>query len=211
MVLLDLQKAFDTVDHNILLGKLLGLGIQESALKWFKTYLENRHQNVDIGGIRSAPTSVTCGVPRGSILGPLLFIVYINDMHVAVKCKLILYADDSALLVAGKNGAIIQQRLSSELESICEWVIDNKLSLHFGKTESIVFGSKRRLKGNNSIEVTCDGQIIASQSCLKYLGVEFDQSLSNSQTADKIVSRSNAKIKFRYRQTRHFNMKTKNW
>ena len=129
MVLLDLQNAFDTVDHNILLGKLQGLGIQESALKWFKTYLENRQQSVDIGGIRSAPTSVTCGVPRGSILGPLLFIVYINDMPVAVKCKLILYADDSALLVAGKNCAIIQQRLSSELESICEWVIDNKLSL----------------------------------------------------------------------------------
>ena len=153
---------------------------------------------------------MTCGVPQGSILGPLLFLVYINDMPAAVKCKLILYADDSALLVAGKNCAIIQQRLSSELESVWEWLIDNKLSLHFGKTESIVFGSKRRLQGNNSIEVTCDGQIISSKSCPKYLGVELDQSLSNSQTADKIVSKSNAKIKFPYRQMRHFNMKTKN-
>ena len=157
---LDLQKAFDTADHNILLGKLQALGIQESALKWFKAYLENRQQSVDIGGIRSASTSVTCGVPQGSILGPLLFLVYINDMPAAVKCKLILYADDSALLVAGKNCAIIQQRLSSKLESVWEWLIDNKLSLHFGKTESIVFGSKRRLQGNNSIEVTRDGQII---------------------------------------------------
>ena len=87
MVLLDLQKAFDTVDHNILLGKLQALVIQESALKWFKGYLENRRQNVDIGGIRSAPTIVTCGVPQSSILGPLLFLVYINDMHAAVKCK----------------------------------------------------------------------------------------------------------------------------
>ena len=84
-------------------------------------------------------------------------------------------------------------------------MIDNKLSLHLGKTESIAFGSKRRLQRNNYIEVTCDGQIIASESCLKYLGVELDQSLSNSQTADKIVSRSNAKIKFLYRQTIHFN------
>ena len=114
------------------------------------------------------------------------------------------------ILVAGKNCAIIQQRLSSELESIWEWLIDNKLSLHFGKTESIVFGSKRRLQGNNSIEVTCDGQIISSISCLKYLGVELDKSLSNTQTADKIVSNSNGKIKkILYRQTRHFNMKTK--
>ena len=125
------------------------------------------------------------------------------------SATIILYADDSALLVTGKNCAIIQQRISSELESIWEWLIDNKLSLHFGKTESIVFGSKRRLKCNNSIEVTCDGQIIPSKSCLTYLGVELDQSLSNSQRADKIVSRSNAKIKFLYRQTRHFNMKTK--
>ena len=107
----------------------------KSPLKWFKAYLENRQQSVDIGGIISAPTRVTCGVLQGSILGPLPFLVYINDMPAAVKCKLILYADDSALLVAGKNCAIIQQRLSSELESIWEWLIDNKLSLHFGKTE----------------------------------------------------------------------------
>ena len=80
-------------------------------------------------------------------------------MPATVKCKLILYADDSALVVAGKNCSIIQQRLSSELESIWEWLIDNKLSLHFGKIKSIVFGSKRRLHGNKSIEVTCDGQI----------------------------------------------------
>ena len=106
---------------------------------------------------------MTSGVPQCSILGPLLFLVYINYMHAAIKCKLILYANDSALLVAGKNCAIIQQRLSSELESIWEWLIDNMLSLHFGKTESIVFGSKRRLHGNNSIEVTCDGQTIASK------------------------------------------------
>ena len=130
MVLLDLQKAFDTMNHTILLGKLQALGIQESALKWFKAYLENRQQSVDIGGIISAPTSVTCWVHQGSILGLLLFLSYINDMPAAVKCKLILYADDSALLVAGKSCAIIRQRLSSELESIWEWLIYNKLSLH---------------------------------------------------------------------------------
>ena len=194
MVLLDLQNAIDTGDLNILLGKRQVLGIQESAL--------NREHSLYIGSIRFAPTSVSCGVPQGSILGPLLFLI-------CIKCKLILYADDSALLVACKNCAIIQQRLSSELESIWEWLIDNKLSLHFGKTESVVFGSKRSLKGNNSIDVICDGQIISSKLCLKYLGVELDQSLSNNQTADNIVSQSNAKIKFLYQQRRHFNMKIK--
>ena len=130
-------------------------------------------------------------------------------MHSAVKCKLLLYADDSALLVAGKDIAVIQQHLSSELNSLREWLIDNKLSLHLGKTESILFGSKRRLHGNESIEVTCDGQLLSSKSCVKYLGVELDQSLSGSQIADKIISKANAKIKFLYRQTRHFDMDTK--
>ena len=86
---------------------------------------------------------MTCGVPQGSVLGPLVFLVYINDMPAAFNGKLILYADDSVRLVASKNGATIQQRLPSELESLWEWFINNKLSLHFGKTESIVFGSKR--------------------------------------------------------------------
>ena len=82
-------------------------------------------------------------VPQGSILGPLLFLIYVNDMNAAVKCKLILYADDSALLVSGKDVVKIEQVLSRELKAVNEWLEENRLSLHIGKTKSILFGSKR--------------------------------------------------------------------
>ena len=86
---------------------------------------------------------ITCGVPQGSILGPVLFLLYINDMPAAVKCKLLLYVDDSVLLTSGKDIAEIEATLSSELKSVNDWLIDNKLSLHLGKTQSIVFGIRK--------------------------------------------------------------------
>ena len=87
MVLLDLQKAFDTVDHNILLSKLQAIGLHRQAINWFEAYLTGRSQVVDICGTLSTTAAVTCGVPQGSILGPLLFLIYVNDMPAAVNCK----------------------------------------------------------------------------------------------------------------------------
>lgn len=142
MVLLDLQKEFDTVDHNILYEKLKSMGV--GSIEWFKSYLDCRQQIVNIDGISSEPGTVYCGVPQGSILGPLLFLCYVNDMPISITCKLFLYADDSAILVSGKDPNIVSQILSSELDSVNKWLIDNKLSLHLGKTESILFGTKKK-------------------------------------------------------------------
>ena len=209
MVLLDLQKAFDTVDHGILIQKLTALGLDNSALNWFRSYLHERQQSVEISGVTSTTARITCGVPQGSILSPMLFLIYVNDISSAVKCKLLLYADDSALIVPGKNTMEIQQELSNELESIREWLIDNKLSLHLGKTESILFASKRKLHTNNSIQVQCAGNVLSCRTKVKYLGVELDQSLAGDCIADKIISKSNSKLKFLYRQTRNVNLETK--
>ena len=87
----------------------------------------------------SEPKGVTCGVTQGSILGPLVFLLYVNDMGSAVRCKLLIYADDSASIASGKNVADIETTLSSELEYVSNWLIDNKLSLHLDKTQSILF------------------------------------------------------------------------
>ena len=144
MVLLDLQKAFDTVDHEILCKKLEAMGI--NFTKWFKSYLGDRKQIVVANGTSSESGIVSCGVPQGSILGPLLFLCYVNDMSISVKCKLLLYADDSALIVSGSNPQLIADTLSKELESCKQWLMDNKLSLHLGKTESILFGSKKKIE-----------------------------------------------------------------
>ena len=101
--MLDLQKAFDTINHSILLGKLKAIGFDSTAIDWMKSYLEAREQVVDINGTMSSPLPVNCGVPQGSILGPLLFLLYINDMNAACNCKLFLFADDSALLISGEE------------------------------------------------------------------------------------------------------------
>ena len=145
MVLLDLLKAFDTVDHNILCGKLTNIGIQAH---WFQSYLSGRSQMVGLDGILSDSSPVTCGVPQGSILGPLLFLCYVNDMATSIDadCKLILYADDSAILFSHRDPETISIKLGTALESCSDWLVDNKLSLHLGKTECIMFGPMRKLK-----------------------------------------------------------------
>ena len=163
MVLLDLQKAFDTVDHDILCKKLEAMGLDETD--WFKSYLGGRKQVVVANDTTSEPGIVNCGVPQGSILGPLLFLCYVNDMPMSVKCKLLLYADDSTLIISGSDPKVIADTLSFELNSCRQWLIDNKLSLHLGKTESILFGSKRKLRKVTSFEVKCNNEIIQHARC----------------------------------------------
>ena len=205
MVLIDLQKAFDTVDHPILLKKLEAIGLTNSSVTWFDSYLTNRKQVVDNNGTFSDPRTVPCGVPQGSILGPLLFLIYVNDMESAVSCRLILYADDSALVISGKDISAIQNKLGEELKSLREWLIDNKLSLHLGKTESILFGSRRKLKTSAQLNVQCDGINVPAKESVCYLGVELDQTLSGSKIAEKILMKGNSRLNFLFRQSKCLN------
>ena len=103
MNLLDLQKAFDTVNHSILLMKLKATGLSKLSVQWFSSYLSDRCQLVELSGVKSSTVKATCGVPQGSILGPLLVLIYVNDLSAAINNKLLLYADDSAILVSAKN------------------------------------------------------------------------------------------------------------
>ena len=117
MILLDLQKAFDTVDHEILCKKLKTIGIDSTD--WVMSYLQNRRQIVTVGKTQSDPASVTCGVPQGSILGPLLFLCYVNDMVISIDsdCKCLLYADDSTILFSHKDPDLIASKLGKGLKS----------------------------------------------------------------------------------------------
>ena len=114
MVMIDLHKAFDTVDHYILENKLKAIGLDGNAIVWFYAYLTNRMQVTDVGGIFSDPRDFPCGVPQGSILGTLLFLICVNDKDAYVSCKLVLYADDSALLVSGKHIKTIEKRFGGQ-------------------------------------------------------------------------------------------------
>ena len=209
MLLLDLQKAFDTVDHDILCRKLEAICVR--SVPWFKSYLSGRQQFVHINNVSSDPGYVTCGVPQGSILGPLLFLIYVNDMPISLdsECKLILYADDSAILFSHKDPHVISQKLENTLDMCSQWLVDNKLSLHLGKTECVLFGPKRKLKDHSDFCVQYKGHCIKSTNKVKYLGVIIDNSLSGDSTVDSIVKKVNCRLKFLYRQARFLDVKCK--
>ena len=167
MVLIDLQKAFNTVDHTVLLDKLRAIGVD--SISWFESYLQNRQQCVEANGTRSEFLPISCGVPQGSILGPQLFLIYINDMHLSISCRLSLYADDSALLFSHTDAGTIANHLSHELSMCKKWLVDNKLSLHVGKTECLLFGSKRKLSKVGNSHVFGDGTLVERVEWVKYL------------------------------------------
>ena len=205
MVMLDLQKAFDTVNHDILCDKLKLMGLE--SVQWFRSYLSDRNQVVNINNVTSPPLNITCGVPQGSILGPLLFLSYVNDMIISIDpdCKLILYADDSAILFSHRDPNIISEKLGKVLESCNEWLVDNKLSLHLGKTECMIFGSKRKIKSAKDFKVDCMGQTIRGQDSVKYLGVNIDKVVSGEIIAKDVIKKSNSRLKFLYRQGKCLN------
>ncbi len=198
MVALDVQKAFDCVNHEILCKKLELMGIDSS---WFKSYLSDRSQITNVSGISSEMQKVKCGVPQGSLLGPLLYLCYSNDMEISVSCKLILYADDSIILVSGKDPKLLELQLAKELKSVNNWLIENKLSLHPGKCEAIIFCSKRKSKLVSNFTVKFNDTSITAKSNIKYSGSVIDQSLSGAENVSNIIKKSNGKLKFLYRHS----------
>ena len=198
--LIDLQKAFDTIDHDVLLQKLYAIGFSKRTVNWFKSYLSNRSFKVNLGNNFSQPASVSCGVPQGSILGPLLFLIYVNDMSQAVKCDLFLYADDSCLVCQHKDINEIEKQLNVDFSNICDWFVDNKLSIHFGedKTKSILFASKFKNKNIKKLNIKYGDIQIKQHSKVKYLRCLMDETMSGEAMALNIIHKINNKLKFLY-------------
>ena len=155
MILIDLQKAFVTINHDILVNKMELIGFSKKTTKWFKSYLSERKFIVHIKNTSSEPGDLLCGVPQGSILGPLLFLLYVNDMPQAVECDLLFYADDTCLIFQHKDITETEVVLNKNFSKLCDWFVDNKLSIHFGedKTKSILFCSKDKLKNSKTLNI----------------------------------------------------------
>ena len=155
-----MSKAFDTLDHEILMQKLSFYGVQNTSLNLFKSYLSERSQFVSIGGTSSPLRTINTGVPQGSILGPLLFIIYINDLHMASdKFNYILYADDTTLIGNISNFKSINMQCSItdniniELDKICDWLAVNKLSLNASKSNYMIFHHRQKKIKSTSIPI----------------------------------------------------------
>ena len=176
-ILLDFSKAFDTVDHEILLPKLEKYGIQGTELQWLNDDLSNRRQYVTYSNYKSSFGTITCGVPQGSILGPLLFLMYINDLsNVSEYCFSLLFADDTNMFHTGKDMKIVCDQVNEDLKNVQEWLDCNKLSLNICKTHYMIFTPRNKII--DDIDIKFCNNVIERVYVSKFLGVQIDSQLT---------------------------------
>lgn len=181
VVMIDLKKAFDTVNHEVLINKLKTFNIHESSLRWFKNYLTRRKHITVVNGTKSDFANSVCGIPQGSIIGPLLFIMYINDLPSCTShANVSMYADDTSLDVISNNVDILVESLNQDLAKVNAWLARNKLSLNVPKCEVMVIGSRQRLAKikDCDLNIHINGVRLKRVHSLKHLGVIIDENMT---------------------------------
>ena len=197
---LDLSRAFDTINHKILLKKLQNMGIRGVANLWFQSYLINRQQFMEILNCSSSLETIFCGVLQGSILGPILFIIYVNDIYRSTKLKTLCFADDTTCSFSSNNIQQLYHTMNQELNLLNTWFRSNRLSLNAKKTKYILFGPQINQINSDAFEIYINNQRIdrigKSQDIksFKFLGIEIEENLSWKHHINQVclkISRAN--------------------
>ena len=184
----DLCKVFDTINTMILLEKLRHAGIRGSVFNWCKNYLSNHSQCTYPNGVKSCTLPITCGVPQSSVLGPLFFLVYVNDVKNAVtSCGVKLYADDTVLYQPGLNQEEAKGKLQKSVDSFKQWCAINVLTINVPKTKVIVFASRSKSEKCKNISIQIGGVKLKVVPSFKYLGLTLDSTLNYTNHIASVI------------------------
>ena len=205
-VFLDLSKAFDLVPHDILLSKLLQFHCSNSSIRWFQSYLKNRKQTVVVDFKTSTSKLVKSGVPQGSILGPLLFKLFINDLPDSVyNSEADLYADDCTLTATGNSVAVLEIKLNKDLQNIASWCQANKMHINPSKSTCMILSTRQKRKTllKNNLTLHINNEKLTNVQSHKLLGLVIDSNLTWKEHADHVLKKVNKNI-FIFKKIKRF-------
>ena len=176
---IDLKKAFDTINHSILIKKLPNFGLNNNIIRWVKNYLTNRKQKCTVNGKMSSELDITYGVPQGSILGPLLFLLFINDLdQELLHSRVLLYADDTVLYASHSQEVFAHLWVANDLRTLTKWCRNNQLTVNINKTKVMLFGSRNMLKRGTRKDIFINETKLQYVNHFNYLGIKLDSSLT---------------------------------